>query len=162
MVGKIYFLLVRIKIKHMEIAIIKKETSGTRECHAVVQVEGETVGRVGGREREARVGVNDLVKQLHFSILPLLSTSHPSLLLLFPLSPAPPFSSTAPNIYTENEQIAKYEIMDGAPVRGTLTYTYTLLETLIVHESFKHYCSSILFRNLDVTQLVCASLFAAG
>ena len=28
-VGKIYFLLVRIKIKHMEIAIIKKETSGT-------------------------------------------------------------------------------------------------------------------------------------
>lgn len=52
-VGKIYFLLVRIKIKHMEMAIIKKETSGT-----------------------------------------------------------------PPNIYTENEQIAKYEIMDGAPVRG--------------------------------------------
>lgn len=51
-VGKIYFLLVRIKIKHMEIAIIKKETSGTRECHAAVQVEGGTVGRVGGRERE--------------------------------------------------------------------------------------------------------------
>ena len=32
-VGKIYFLLVRIKIKHMEIAIIKKETSGSRESH---------------------------------------------------------------------------------------------------------------------------------
>ena len=30
-VGKIYFLLVRIKIKHMEMAIIKKETSGSRE-----------------------------------------------------------------------------------------------------------------------------------
>ncbi|CAI8031548.1 Vacuolar protein sorting-associated protein 26B-like [Geodia barretti] len=58
-VGKIYFLLVRIKIKHMEIAIIKKETSGT-----------------------------------------------------------------PPNIYTENEQVAKYEIMDGAPVRGTHTYIY--------------------------------------
>ena len=27
-VGKIYFLLVRIKIKHMEIAIIKRETTG--------------------------------------------------------------------------------------------------------------------------------------
>ena len=27
-VGKIYFLLVRIKIKHMEIAIIKRETCG--------------------------------------------------------------------------------------------------------------------------------------
>lgn len=52
-VGKIYFLLVRIKIKHMEIAIIKRETTGT-----------------------------------------------------------------GPNMFTENETIAKYEIMDGAPVRG--------------------------------------------
>ena len=27
-VGKIYFLLVRIKIRHMEVAIIKRETTG--------------------------------------------------------------------------------------------------------------------------------------
>ncbi|XP_065176311.1 vacuolar protein sorting-associated protein 26B-like [Sycon ciliatum] len=53
-VGKIYFLLVRIKIKHMELAIIKRETTGS--------------------------------------------------------GPA--------NTYNENETIAKYEIMDGAPVRG--------------------------------------------
>lgn len=53
-VGKIYFLLVRIKIKHMEIAIIKRETTGS--------------GPV--------------------------------------------------NLFTENETIAKYEIMDGAPVKG--------------------------------------------
>jgi len=52
-VGKIYFLLVRIKIRHMELAIIKREIAGT-----------------------------------------------------------------GPNTYTENETIAKYEIMDGAPVRG--------------------------------------------
>lgn len=52
-VGKIYFLLVRIKIKHMEIAIIKRETTGS-----------------------------------------------------------------GPNIFTENDTIAKYEIMDGAPVKG--------------------------------------------
>ncbi|MGH0146153.1 UNVERIFIED_CONTAM: hypothetical protein FKN15_055310 [Acipenser sinensis] len=52
-VGKIYFLLVRIKVKHMEIDIIKRETTGT-----------------------------------------------------------------GPNVYHENETIAKYEIMDGAPVRG--------------------------------------------
>uniref|UniRef100_A0A6M2DW70 Vacuolar protein sorting-associated protein 26 n=1 Tax=Xenopsylla cheopis TaxID=163159 RepID=A0A6M2DW70_XENCH len=52
-VGKIYFLLVRIKIKHMEIAIIKKETSGS-----------------------------------------------------------------APSPFSETETIAKYEIMDGAPVKG--------------------------------------------
>lgn len=30
-VGKIYFLLVRIKIKHMEIAIMKRETTGSGE-----------------------------------------------------------------------------------------------------------------------------------
>ncbi|CAF3944063.1 unnamed protein product [Rotaria sp. Silwood2] len=52
-VGKIYFLLVRIKIKHMEIAILKKESTGS-----------------------------------------------------------------GPNIYAETETVAKYEIMDGAPVRG--------------------------------------------
>ncbi|XP_012269243.1 vacuolar protein sorting-associated protein 26B-like [Athalia rosae] len=52
-VGKIYFLLVRIKIKHMEIAIIKRESTGSGQ-----------------------------------------------------------------HTFTENETIAKYEIMDGAPVRG--------------------------------------------
>ncbi len=52
-VGKIYFLLVRIKIKYMEIAIIKRETVGS-----------------------------------------------------------------GPNTFNENDTIAKYEIMDGAPVRG--------------------------------------------
>ncbi|KAG8201352.1 hypothetical protein JTE90_016829 [Oedothorax gibbosus] len=52
-VGKIYFLLVRIKIRHMEIAIIKRETTGS-----------------------------------------------------------------GPNSYSDTETVAKYEIMDGAPVRG--------------------------------------------
>ena len=51
--GKIFFLLVRIKIKHMEIAIIKRESTGT-----------------------------------------------------------------GTNTYNENETVAKFEIMDGAPVRG--------------------------------------------
>ena len=52
-VGKIYFLLVRIKIKHMEIEIRRRESTGT-----------------------------------------------------------------GANTYNESETIAKYEIMDGAPVRG--------------------------------------------
>ncbi|PKI83475.1 Vacuolar protein sorting-associated protein 26 [Malassezia vespertilionis] len=52
-VGKIYFLLVRIKIKHMELSIIRRETTGN-----------------------------------------------------------------APNQYNESETITKFEIMDGAPVRG--------------------------------------------
>jgi len=53
-IGKIYFLLVRIKIKHMEIVIIKRESTG----------------------------------------------------------------SAGPNQYNESENISKFEIMDGAPVRG--------------------------------------------
>lgn len=52
-VGKIYFILVRIKIRHMELQIIKRETTGI-----------------------------------------------------------------GPNTFNENETIAKFEIMDGAPVRG--------------------------------------------
>lgn len=52
-VGKVYFLLVRIKIKHMELAIIKRENSGSGS-----------------------------------------------------------------NTYNENETVSKFEIMDGAPVRG--------------------------------------------
>ena len=35
-VGKIYFLLVRIKIKHMELAIIKRETTGTGRSFIVI------------------------------------------------------------------------------------------------------------------------------
>ena len=52
-IGKIYFLLVRIKIKHMEVVIIKRESTGS-----------------------------------------------------------------GPNTYNESQNIAKFEIMDGAPVRG--------------------------------------------
>jgi len=51
--GKVYFLLVRIKIKYMEIALVKRESTGT-----------------------------------------------------------------PPNVYNENETMTKFEIMDGAPVRG--------------------------------------------
>nr|CAB3267630.1 vacuolar protein sorting-associated protein 26B [Phallusia mammillata] len=52
-IGKIYFLLVRVKIKHMEVHIIKRESTGT-----------------------------------------------------------------GPNVYHEDDTIAKFEIMDGAPVKG--------------------------------------------
>lgn len=76
-VGKIYFLLVRIKIKHMEIDIIKRETTGT-----------------------------------------------------------------GPNVYHENDTIAKYEIMDGAPVRGNLKGLY---------RSGKWFCSVILTKSASET-----------
>lgn len=61
-VGKIYFVLVRVKIRHMEIDIIKRESTGS-----------------------------------------------------------------GPNVYHENETIAKYEIMDGAPVRGEKSIFFSSL-----------------------------------
>ena len=37
------------------------------------------------------------------------------------------FFSVGPNTYNENETIAKYEIMDGAPVRGKSAYFFFLI-----------------------------------
>ncbi|KAG6853958.1 hypothetical protein C0991_012104 [Blastosporella zonata] len=72
-VGKIYFLLVRIKIKHMELSIIRRETTGS-----------------------------------------------------------------PPNQYNESETITKFEIMDGAPVRGaslSCPIPLSLLTCVIVGET---------------------------
>lgn len=52
-IGKIYFLLIRLKIKHMEINLLRRESAGS-----------------------------------------------------------------GPSLYNENETLLKYEIMEGAPVRG--------------------------------------------
>lgn len=67
--GTIRFLLVSIKLKHMELAVIRRETSG--EGVAASQSEN-----------------------------------------------APLVSGDTSNIYTETQTLVKYEIMDGAPVKG--------------------------------------------
>jgi vacuolar protein sorting-associated protein 26 len=74
-VGKIYFLLVRIKIKNMELSIIKRETTGAGT---------------------------------HFY-----TSKKRSQYIYWTLW-------TAPNQYNESETITKFEIMDGAPVRGEI------------------------------------------
>lgn len=85
-VGKIYFLLVRIKIKHMEIAIIKRETTGS-----------------------------------------------------------------GPNTFTDNLTIAKYEIMDGAPVRGNLftqlNFVFSYLVIVCTHNIFSGKLKKLGVRN---------------
>ena len=48
--GKIYFLLVRIKIKHMEIAIIKRETTGAGKCNLHLNIL-KNVGISDGNNR---------------------------------------------------------------------------------------------------------------
>lgn len=44
-VGKVYFLLVRIKIKHMELNIIRRETAGTGSNTANQQNDNETLSK---------------------------------------------------------------------------------------------------------------------
>lgn len=71
--GRIHFLLVRIKIKHMELAVIRRETSG----------DGVQPSTPGGAA---------------------------------PL----PQSDAQQNVFTETQTLIKYEIMDGAPVKGEI------------------------------------------
>lgn len=70
--GNIRFLLVSIKLKHMELAVIRRETSG----------EGVAVAAAAAESSAAQSSVD------------------------------------ASNIYTETQTLVKYEIMDGAPVKG--------------------------------------------
>jgi vacuolar protein sorting-associated protein 26 len=71
--GKIHFLLVRIKIKHMELAVIRRETSG----------EGVAAAHATNQEAQTTGDSNQ-------------------------------------NVFTETQTLVKYEIMDGAPVKGEM------------------------------------------
>lgn len=75
--GKIYFILVRIKIKHMELAIIRRETSGS-----------------------------------------------------------------GPNTYNESETITKFELMDGAPVKGEVIPIRLFLAPLELSPTYRSVCST--------------------
>lgn len=74
--GRIHFLLVRIKIKHMELAVIRRETSGEGVAAAAATQEGTA------SQQQQQAG------------------------------------GDANNIFTETQTLVKYEIMDGAPVKG--------------------------------------------
>jgi vacuolar protein sorting-associated protein 26 len=71
--GKIHFLLVRIKIKHMELAVIRRETSG----------EGVAAAHAANQAAQTTGDANQ-------------------------------------NVSTETQTLVKYEIMDGAPVKGEM------------------------------------------
>ena len=95
--GKIHFLLVRIKIKHMELAVIRRETSG----EGVAAMAGATSGnpyQQGGVGAAAAAGA---------------AGPPPP-----PLPPPMHDTGAGQNIFTETQTLVKYEIMDGAPVKG--------------------------------------------
>ena len=84
--GQINFLLVRIKIKHMELAVIRRETSGEGLAQsAAAGVGGGPGGGPGGAHTAGGSSSKDMS-----------------------------------NIVTETQTLLKYEIMDGAPVKGEL------------------------------------------
>ena len=83
--GQINFLLVRIKIKHMELAVIRRETSGEGLAQSAAAGVG---GGSGGGGAHTAVGGSS--------------------------------SKDMSNIVTETQTLLKYEIMDGAPVKGEL------------------------------------------
>ncbi len=103
--GKIYFLLVRIRIKHMELAIVRRESAGTGVsrclcCHSIslaaallsatpVPVRGHVLLGVKSRKRLLSVWVCAVL-----------------------------VARAASNVYHETDTLTKFEVMDGAPVRG--------------------------------------------
>ncbi|KAL8620187.1 Vacuolar protein sorting-associated protein 26B [Nucella lapillus] len=107
-VGKIYFLLVRIKIRYMELAIVRRETTGAG-THPVVEWTGQGVGAV----ENILYHLKDVIVGKIYFLLVRIKIKHMELQIIKRET-----TGTGPNTFNENETIAKYEIMDGAPVRG--------------------------------------------
>ena len=55
------------------------------------------------------------------------------------------------NVFNENETIAKYEIMDGAPVRGKYEAYELHLQFGIAHD---HWCIALFSKICQVNQFV--------
>jgi vacuolar protein sorting-associated protein 26 len=89
-IGNIRFLLVSIKLKHMELAVIRRETSG--EGVAVVAAMQQATSDPTSYNSASHQQQQQQQQQYA--------------------------NVDASNIYTETQTLVKYEIMDGAPVKG--------------------------------------------
>lgn len=54
------------------------------------------------------------------------------------------FIVVGPNTYNENETIAKYEIMDGAPVRGNVNLSITVYLSILQRVNLSHLIDCII------------------
>ncbi|KAL7578405.1 hypothetical protein ACA910_012802 [Epithemia clementina (nom. ined.)] len=84
--GRIHFLLVRIKIKYMELAVLRRETSGEGVAIAASMSNSPNPTGAPGNPNNNNNNNNN--------------------------------NADPNNIYTETQTLIKYEIMDGAPVKG--------------------------------------------
>lgn len=126
--GKIYFLLVRIKLKHMEVEIRRRETTGMCVCaHSRLALTARTCTLPQHTHAAAAAavccatlshhGLRHTSAAQHGSVCrPARSTLADVLCVLCP--PHLPEPGAGSSAHNESETIAKYEIMDGAPVRG--------------------------------------------
>jgi vacuolar protein sorting-associated protein 26 len=83
--GKIYFLLVRIRIKHMELAILRRESAGTGKENHCTQDGGTNV---------SLFPFSVLCSELVLPLASFLATSLP----------------TASNVYHETDTLTKFEV----------------------------------------------------
>jgi hypothetical protein len=130
-VGKIFFMLVRIKVKHMELAIIRKETVGyDRNGNHPLSFWGllrhflQNIAKCVWED--VSLLFRDLIS-LRCSIIrvrslnwvEMLPCAAPGMRCGCSCSHAV-YSTrrTRPKAVTESETITKFEIMDGAPVKG--------------------------------------------
>ena len=84
--GQIHFLLVRIKIKYMELAVLRRETSGEGVAIAAAMAQNTAGGNPMAQPGNPNNSNNN--------------------------------NGDPNNIFTETQTLIKYEIMDGAPVKG--------------------------------------------
>ncbi len=111
-IGKIYFLLVRIKLKHMEVEIRRRETTG-----APAQLSSAQLSMCTSQPYEKQAlrlllqGAPPARCHLSVCTCQRLSSCTVCCAVLC-------HAGAGSAAHNESETIAKYEIMDGAPVRG--------------------------------------------
>jgi hypothetical protein len=118
-VGKIFFLLVRIKIKHMEIEIRRRESTGSGAntyAHLTLLALRAPLRHTRHSHQLPCCAPLDLTARVHrreTSRVPIRPIRKPEVAERLACA-----ALRVPCRYNESDTIAKYEIMDGAPVRG--------------------------------------------
>lgn len=110
-IGKIYFLLVRIKIKHMELAIIRRESTGSG---------GSTFSLICFSLLYITLFLFLCVKDSPIIIINVSMSFNESNECLI----------SGNSSYNESETVTKFEIMDGAPARGFDYFLFECFEVL--------------------------------
>jgi vacuolar protein sorting-associated protein 26 len=100
--GTIRFLLVRIKIKHMELAVLRRETSGEGVAAVAAAAAVENINTSNNNNNHGDYNNNDA------------AAAHAAAAAAAAAAQAVDSNS----IFTETQTLIKYELMDSGPVKG--------------------------------------------